>query len=152
MVHSRFLDSVWYVSSIRLLETWPSGRISVWECSFITTISSPSWRHVLGFCSGVQRVNVVFNWPVSLAEVLPVCLCDAGERDIDLWPRPWWKGHWARGVHGSGAQLNLRHLSPHQILQKQTQGMPLFKYLHVKKNFYTPGLQLLIFPIHLPRK
>lgn len=107
---------------------------------------------MLGFCSRVQRVNVVFNTPVFLAEVLPVYLCDAGKRDIDLRPRPWWKGHWARGVHGSGAQLNLRHLSPHQILQKQTQGTPLSKYLHVKKDFSTPGLQLLIFPIHLPRK
>lgn len=27
-----------------------------------------------------------------------------------------------------------------------------FKYLLVKENFYTPGLQLLIFSIHLPRR
>lgn len=80
------------------------------------------------------------------AEVVPVRLRDAGERDAVLRPRPRWEAHRAGGVHGAGAQRGLRHLSPRQILQKQTQGTSVSTLLHISscvfssyRSYSTPG-------------
>lgn len=124
-----FIDT--YPNANRLHDVSDSALLCTSD-TYLREFRSCTW-FVVSFRQGHDTFPSLL---VFLAEVLPIHLCDAGKWDIDIWPWPWWKGHWAWGMYGSGPQPNLWHVFPHQILQKQTQGMSMYRLVKISTHVF----------------